>query len=140
MKFWDASALVPLYVQQSLTARMRKLLRDDSSVVAWWGSPIECVSAFCRLEREGALSNSQVNSAVRSLRSDMGAWHEVQPLSSVRSEAQRLLRVHSLRAADSLQLAAAVVASGGKPYRLGLVCSDERLASAAMREGFEVIA
>ena len=34
-------------------------------------------------------------------------WHEVVPSSRVRSAAERLLRVHPLRAADSLQLAAA---------------------------------
>jgi hypothetical protein len=48
----------------------------------------------------------------------------------------RLLRVHPLRAADSLQLAAAVVASEGDPGELPFVCLDEKLAQAASREGF----
>jgi uncharacterized protein len=44
--------------------------------------------------------------------------------------------VHSLRAADALQLAAAFVVSGSQPSTLEVVTLDERLASAARREGF----
>ena len=50
-----------------------------------------------------------------------------------------LLRVHVLRAADALQLAAAILAAGGRPSTLGFVCFDERLATAARKEGFEVV-
>ena len=52
--------------------------------------------------------------------------------------ARRLLRVHPLRAADSLQLAAAFLASEGKPSTLEFVCLDDRLVIAAQREGFPV--
>jgi hypothetical protein len=52
--------------------------------------------------------------------------------------ARRLLRVHPLRAADSLQLAAAVLASEGRPSTLEFVCLDDRLGIAAQREGFRV--
>lgn len=52
--------------------------------------------------------------------------------------AKRLLRVHPLRTADALQLAAALVyRAEGSP--LDFVCLDERLCSAAEREGFIVI-
>jgi predicted nucleic acid-binding protein len=46
--------------------------------------------------------------------------------------------VHPLRAADALQLAAAVVAAEGIPASLSIVTLDERLAAAARREGFVV--
>lgn len=52
--------------------------------------------------------------------------------------ARRLLRVHALRAADALQLAAAIAASEADPASLKLVTLDERLAEAARREGFPV--
>ncbi len=51
----------------------------------------------------------------------------------------RLLRTHSLRAADALQLAAARAASEERPDTLPFVTLDERLALAAQREGFAVI-
>jgi hypothetical protein len=61
------------------------------------------------------------------------------PSESVRRTAERLLRTHPLRAADSLQLAAALIASDHDPRSLELVCMDERLKSAARREGFTVL-
>lgn len=66
------------------------------------------------------------------------AWQEVQPSQSLRRSAIRLLRVHALRAADALQLAAAVAASEGDSRSLALVTLDDRLAEAAVREGFPI--
>jgi hypothetical protein len=53
--------------------------------------------------------------------------------------ASRLLRVHPLRAADALQLAAALAAAKGDPSSLDVVCLDQRLSEAARREGFRVL-
>ena len=55
MKFWDASALIPLCLQERESPALRKLLHADQSIVAWWASPIECLSALARLRREDAL-------------------------------------------------------------------------------------
>lgn len=57
----------------------------------------------------------------------------------VRESAIRLLRVHSLRAADSLQLAAALVASDHRPQSWRFISLDARLCGAAELEGFEVL-
>ncbi len=68
-----------------------------------------------------------------------GAWHEVVPSNRVRQAAERLLRLHPLRAADSLQLPAALIAAAHDPSTLEMVCLDERPSAAARREGFAVI-
>jgi predicted nucleic acid-binding protein len=57
----------------------------------------------------------------------------------VRRRAERLAAVHPLTAADALQLAAALVASGDRPETLDFVTLDSRLAAAAQIEGFRVI-
>ena len=44
-------------------------------------------------------------------------WSEIAPSRSVRDLAERMLRVHPLREADALQLAAAIVGSEGRPSR-----------------------
>ena len=49
------------------------------------------------------------------------------------------LSVHPLRAADALQLAAALLASDHEPQRMEVVCLDERLSEAARIEGFTVL-
>jgi predicted nucleic acid-binding protein len=57
----------------------------------------------------------------------------------VREAAVRFLRVHPLRAADALQLAAAFVAAERRPSSLEVVTLDDRLAVAARKEGFALI-
>ena len=64
---------------------------------------------------------------------------KIRPTERVRRAAARLLRVHPLRAADALQLAAAIVGSEDRPETLPFVTLDDRLADAATREGFRVI-
>ena len=66
-------------------------------------------------------------------------WHEVDPSDAVRDAAVRFLRVHPLRAADSLQLAAAFVAAERRPASLEVITLDDRLGAAARKEGFTLI-
>jgi hypothetical protein len=139
MKFWDSSSVVPLLLDEPWREVLLEILRRDSDIVVWWGTPIECTSAVARREREGDLSISQATDALKRLRLLSEAWHEVLPSESVRSVAQRLLRVHALRAADALQLAAASVAASGEPNTLEFLSLDVRLNAAAQREGFQLI-
>ncbi len=66
-------------------------------------------------------------------------WHQVDPSDAVRETATRFLRVHPLRAADALQLAAAFIAAERRPASLAMVTLDDRLAAAARKEGFVMI-
>jgi predicted nucleic acid-binding protein len=137
MRFWDSSAVVPLLIDESATLPLQVRYRDDPLIVAWWGTPVECMSALVRLEREARLDADAMKEAVTRLKLLQRRWQEVQPLEVVREMALRLLRVHPLRAADAVQLAAAIVASEGRPATLEFVCLDARLAAAAQKEGFE---
>lgn len=139
MKFWDASAIVPLLVAEAPTEWLFALLERDAVMLAWWGTPIECASALARREREGALAFDDATQALERLGALAASWQEVQPAEPVRTVAQRLLRVHPLRAADSLQLAAALVAAEGAPATLEFVGLDGRLNEAATREGLRVV-
>ena len=139
MRFWDASAIVPLLVAEASTPRLQALAASDPDMLVWWGSRLECVSALARLEREAALDPQGVMLSIERLRQLAAGWHEVDPMDIVRETATRLLRVHPLRAADALQLAAAFIAAEQRPASLELLTLDERLASAAQKEGFVVI-
>jgi predicted nucleic acid-binding protein len=139
MRFWDTSALVPLLVDEPASRDMHALLRSDPDVVVWWGTEVECVSALARLEREGALAGPRLTDAIQRLDAAAAAWQEVEPTPRVRQSANRMLRVHPLRAADALQLAAAIAASEDNPAALPIVSFDVRLGMAAEREGFRVI-
>jgi predicted nucleic acid-binding protein len=139
MRFWDSSAIVPLLVEEVASGPMRAEFAADPEIVAWWSTPVECVSALARLEREGALSPPETAEALARLDAVAAAWQEIQPVERVRTTAHRLLRVHLLRPADALQLAAAVAASEGDPATMPFVTLDERQALAAEREGFAIV-
>lgn len=139
MKFWDSSAIVPLLVQEETSEQMRRVVIEDEDMLVWWGTPVECTSAISRRERDGDLDPQTTSIALERLRTLAPNWSEIQPSDRLRTLAQRSLRVHALRAADSLQLAAALVGAGNDPASLDMVCLDHRLVLAAQREGFRVI-
>jgi predicted nucleic acid-binding protein len=139
VKFWDASAIVPLLVAEPTTRPLQTLAGHDPDMLVWWGSEVECASALSRLERDAALDVKAVSIAFQRLKQLADGWHEVEPGDIVRESAMRFLRVHPLRAADALQLAAAFVAAERRPPSLQIVTLDERLADAARKEGFALI-
>jgi predicted nucleic acid-binding protein len=139
VKFWDASAIMPLLVAETATRPLQALARRDSDMLAWWGSQVECASAVARLERAGHLDRSGAALASDRLKQLADGWHEIEPSETVRENAVRFLRVHPLRAADALQLAAAFLAAERRPSSLEVVTLDDRLADAARKEGFELI-
>ena len=138
MKFWDSSAVIPLLLVEPAREGLLALLERDPVMLAWWGTRVECTAAVARREREGALAVAEAGVALGRLLSLAAAWQEILPVESIRVTAQRLLRVHPLRAADSLQLAAAIIAAGHEPATLEFVSLDARLNEAASREGFPV--
>ncbi len=139
MRFWDTTALLPLFVAEKRSSRVRSWLRRDPVVVVWALTRAEILSAFARREREepGA-ARALVRARGRAL-SAGEEWSEVVALEPVRRQAERLVSAHPLRAADALQLAAALVATDLDPAGLEFVTFDERLATAALQEGFSVL-
>jgi predicted nucleic acid-binding protein len=139
MKFWDASAVVPLLVSEAATEPVTSLALADPTMLVWWGTQVECVSAIARLERDAQLEAAAVTEALDRLQRLAEGWHEVDAGEGVREAAIRFLRVHALRTGDALQLAAAYVAAERRPPQLHLVTLDDRLAAAARKEGFVVV-
>lgn len=139
MKYWDSSALVALLVQNKATARVNRIAKKDQEIASWWGTKVECVSAIARLARQGDLDGSEANRILERLDAWSEDWEEIQPGERIREVAIRCLRMHSLRAADALQLAAAWIASEHKPSTLEFMTLDDRLSEAAAKEGFRVL-
>ena len=143
MRYWDASAVVKLCLDEDQTDVADELAEENPVIAVWWATPVECASAIARRRREGVLSPAHELAAVEALDRISGTWIEIQPGQLVRSHAFRLLRVHPLRAGDALQLAAALVWAGvpgaGPGPGAELVTFDERLAEAARLEGLAVL-
>ena len=139
MRFWDSSALLPLALHEPASAEMERMLRADPDVVLWWATPVECASALARSAREGHLTPAAEAAARAVVERLRASAFEVRPLEEVRARAARLLALHPLRAADALQLAAALVWCRERTADAPFVCLDDRLRLAALREGFRVL-
>jgi uncharacterized protein len=130
---------VPLLISEPLTRRLQVLLERDAGMFVWWGSRVECMSALTRRERDGTADEQIMTRALHRLHEFEDQWQEIDPSDSLRDTAIRFLRVHPLRAADALQLAAAFSAAEQRPSSLTVVTLDERLQTAARKEGFDVM-
>ena len=139
MRFWDASAIIPLLIAEPSTPPLQALAASDPDMLVWWGSGVECASALARLERDATLDPRTAVLAFDRLKQLASGWHEVDPSDIVRETAARLLRVHPLRAADALQLAAAFIGAEQRPASMEMLTLDDCLANAARTEGFAVI-
>ncbi len=139
IRYWDASAIVPLLIAEARTQALEALRTGGGGMAIWWGTPVECASAIARMEREGSVDRRGASLALRRLGELHDGWIEVAPGQWIKEHAMRLLRLHALRAVDALQLAAAILASRQRPSAMEFVCLDARLVIAAEKEGFHVI-
>lgn len=139
MNFWDSSSILPLLVAEENSTDARSLLEAQPEMALWWATPVECMSALARKEREGRLDLKAMTVAQKNLALIEANSVRIDPTDQVRRMAQKLLRRYPLRAADSLQLSAASVLAGEGTENFGFVCNDERLSLAASKEGFAVI-
>jgi predicted nucleic acid-binding protein len=139
MMFWDSSAIIPLCIDEPQTKAVHQLVKKDHAIAVWWGSVIECYSAFARLRREGFLKSEEEDSIRHLLSLLSDTWTEIAPSEDVRDIAGRLLMLHPLHAADAMQLSAALVWAGKRPKDHQFVCFDLRLRDAARKEGFSLL-
>ncbi|PYP40876.1 MAG: PIN domain-containing protein [Gemmatimonadetes bacterium] len=139
MRFWDTSALLPLVVAERETARAERWLREDAGVLVWTLTRVELLSALARRRRQEPGSARRLLAARRELLAAWERWSEVTAVDLVRRHAERLVESHPLRAADALQLGAALVAAEDDPAGLDFVTLDRQQALAAEHEGFRVL-
>ncbi len=136
--FWDASALDPVMCARGDQSASPVSIAEihAGSVV---GSPVEVHSAIARLHRLGKLKDAEKQGALSRLDLLTRGWREILPGDHVRDLARRLLDAHELRAADSLQLAAALTWCQQRPAKRDFVCADQQLSKAAIAAGFSVL-
>jgi hypothetical protein len=134
--FWDSSVVVALCVRQGLTQVVRSLYKTYE-IVVWWATPVEIASALARLMRMGQLDGKELVQA-RKLAEDLAdVWWVMQPTEAIRATAASLVERHDLRAADALQLAAALEWCDNQPRGRAFLTADRRLREAALLSGFD---
>jgi uncharacterized protein len=136
--FWDSSALIPLCVHEQTSGKVRALAKQFAPVV-WWATAVEIHSAIVRLHRSGEFGDAGRKAAMDRLAVVKEGWRELLPSDKLRDQAQDLLDTHALRAADSLQLASALIWCQQRARERKFISNDQRLCDAARSLGFAVI-
>ncbi len=136
--FWDTSALIPLCVKQQPTAALRELL-EQHEIAVWWATSVEMRSAFERLLRMGQLTQAEHIAAGIRLEILRCGWRELQPTEALRAQAEIFLTSYPLKAADSLQLAAAWTWCSGDVQLCTFVSGEAQLLDAARQVGFQIV-
>jgi uncharacterized protein with PIN domain len=139
LRFWDASAILPLIVEEPGSKLARGWLREDQDVMLWGLTRLELASAIERRAREGLLRSPERAAALRRAQRIADDAHEVVDLAAVRARGAAVLARHALRAADAAQLGAALLVADPEYASLTMVVLDRRLAAAAEREGLSVL-
>ena len=135
--FWDSSALVPLCTRQPQTPSATAL-QKQYGIVAWWAAQVEIWSGLTRLKRMGGITQSQMLAGLRLTKDLVRDWITVHASSSITDDACMLLELYPLRAADALQLAAALEACEHRPQGYVFISGDQRQSDAARQSGFSV--
>lgn len=124
---------------EETSSERTKQLEQDPLMVVWWGTSVEVESALFRRSSNSEIDVSNAERARTRLTFLSNSWVEIQPTDSIREMAKRLIRVHGLRSADSLQLAAALGACGNHPKNQNFLTGDQNLKRAATKEGFSCL-
>ena len=139
MRFWDSSALLPLFSEEKFSDIVANLLSEDPDIMVWWGTWTECSVAISRLKREDKLTETGEENARANLDGLYTDLQEVEPTSELRLLAMLVSKAHPLKAADCLQLAATLRWCEGATEGACFVCLDNRLRQAAEDEGFDLL-
>jgi hypothetical protein len=139
MPYWDASAVIPLFVDEDRSEEVMELAQGDPEPATSWLTEVECWSAFARFIREGWLAADQASGLGSALTNYLTEMDEIGMSDGVRDLACTLLQRYPLRAGDALHLAAALIWAENRPQGRAFVSLDDRLREAALREGFTVL-
>src|SRR5207247_10366206 len=134
--FWDTSALVPLLVRQSNTSQAVAVYKLLECVV-WWATPVEIASAVARLLRTGKISTDDFAKSRNLANALFSSWAVIFPTDAIRATSMQLVERYDLRAADSLQLAAALHWCGDAPQGRIFLSGDQKLHDSALLSGFD---
>lgn len=137
--FFDTSALVKRYYEETGTEEVDRLIEGEDRVVISSLSIIETVSAFRRKYNRNQLSEDHLNRLLNAFFVEaLETFHIVPMEESVVSISFDLVLQDDLRTLDSLQLSTALSIDPGDDS-VSFVSADSELVSVAQRRDLETI-
>ena len=135
--YFDASALVKRYVEESGTDVVRALLGGSLTCTSRL-SEVEIVSALVRRAREGSISEFDRDRALSTLAKDMAVVYVVELSGEITTIARGVLLKHRLRASDAIQIASCVHLQESTGRSVFFAAFDDRLNEAAIGSGLRL--
>lgn len=137
--FFDTSALVKRYYEESDTARVDELIEGDETVVITSLTVIETISAFRRKYNRTEISDDAVNDLLAAFFEEALAEFVILPMEeSIQQFSFDLILEDDLRTLDSLQLSAALSITTDDTA-VHFVTADSELASVVRTRGLAAI-
>jgi uncharacterized protein len=139
--YFDASALVPLYVRDRTSAAAIRARGSADALATSLLSYGEVLGAFAQILRRRAISKAAHRLAVSRFLADWPTFQRVPLVPRLLGEVRRLIDSHPLKGADAVQLASALqvlqgVAAAG--FEGCLACDDRAIARAGREEGLRL--
>lgn len=137
--FFDTSALVKRYYEESGTARVDELIEGDEPVVITSLTVIETISAFRRKYNRTEIGEDAVNKLLAAFFEEALAEFVILPMEeSIQQFSFDLVLEDDLRTLDSLQLSAALSITADD-VAVSFVTADSELASVARTRGLTAV-
>ena len=137
--YLDTSALVKLYVAETDSAMIKKLVdaaeMTSTSRIAY----VEARAAFARKRRERAVTLRDYRSVVEDFDNDWESFFIVDVSDALTKRAGQLAEKFALRGYDAVHLASAVIVGEQGNQAVRFACFDEKLSRAARRQGLAVL-
>ena len=132
--FADSSALAKRYIADEESEDVDEMLGRATNLAVSVLCLPEIISALCRRRRERFIKPAEYAAAKNALESDLTDATIIQIIDEVLLQAIRLLEGNSLRAADAIQIASALV------WRADVfVSADAQQCAAAKASGLDVV-
>lgn len=136
--YCDSSALVKLYVDEPGSEEVQAAVHASEAVATCRISWAEIHAALSRRARDAPADAGTVQQAKQAFANDWPRLILIEVSQSVVERAGEYADTFALRGYDSVQLAAAMVASETAGVMLGFACFDVRLNRAAKVLGLEI--
>jgi len=137
--YLDTSALVKAYVEEDYSGQVLQSMKSASASASHSLAYVETRAAFARLHREHVLDESEWKILKGEFIADWENYLQIETTRSVLERAGELAEAFSLRAYDSVHLAAAQLLHENSEETVVFACYDCRLNQSAGILGLDLL-
>ena len=137
--YFDTSALVKLYVEETGSNRIRDITHRASVISTSKIAYPEARSSFARKRKEGGFSQNALRKIVEQLNRDWESYLLIEITDGLVRAAGDLAEKYLLRGFDSIHLASAVQLRNKIRSEISFSSTDLKLNQSAQKEGLSVV-